>query len=224
MILMDIKKHLNESLDSDASGDAYYIVNEATLKLQEVKPYIEEDSKQEALYNKIIIDLNELQVSFTENSVNESADPKVVEQLRKSKYYSGESLVQNYIRLQNQKDELEKQGKLTDRLRYEIDSRIGDLLLKSESTGQKVKKEPKVKHDDDYCNQAAADFVGDKMSDEFGTNWRDLPKDEIIGAVRKYTNEYGEANAQPEYANEDFYGDEADYNKVYNILINRNTN
>lgn len=343
---------IKESLDSDAAGDAYYKVNEAALKLQEVKPYIEEGSEAEKLYNKIMIDLNELQVSFTKSNLNEAmfkdindnsgirsyyemlwgqepqseydkmllqymnkhdeirekladarkafggnmknpeykkilqklaiedrknsklrsdaekipaeergqlyqdflqidkandddfarkrgyksfddyekanyglheeVDSNVVNKLRSSKYYSGEPLVQEYIKLERQKETLEKQGKLTDRVKYEIDRRIEDLLLKSEVTGQKAKEEPKVKHDDDYCNQAAADFVGDKMSDEFGANWRDLPQDKMIEAIKKYTNEYGEANAQPEYANEDFYGDEADYNKVYDILLGRN--
>lgn len=157
MLLMDIKNNLSESdnreriikesLDSDAAGDAYYKVNEVALKLQEVKPYIEEGSKQEVLYNKIMIDLNDLQVSFTEESINESHtsrdrvrksnlnedfDQDIISKLRSSKYYNGEGLVQSYIELQRQKDELEKQGKLTDALRTKFDDKIQELINKSE--------------------------------------------------------------------------------------------
>lgn len=77
-------------------------------------------------------------------------------------------------------------------------------------------------HDENYCNLAASDFVADKMYDEFGGSWRNMPEDEILDAVRRYTNEYGYANVEPEYADEDFYGDDADYRKVYDILMNKN--
>lgn len=77
-------------------------------------------------------------------------------------------------------------------------------------------------HSDEYCNLAASDFVADKMYDEFGNDWRNMPEDEILDAVRRYTNEYGYANVEPEYTDEDFYGDEADYREVYKILLGRN--
>lgn len=48
----------------ESTADAYYKVNDVSLKLQEVKPFIKEDSEEEKLYNNIMIALNELQMKL----------------------------------------------------------------------------------------------------------------------------------------------------------------
>ena len=79
----------------------------------------------------------------------------------------------------------------------------------------------KKRHTTKYCTIAAAEFVRDNMYDEFGANWRDMPQDEMIDAIAHYTNVYNDANVEPEYEGEDFYGDEANYNEVYDYLLGR---
>lgn len=61
---------LNEG--KQEADDAYYKVNDATLKLMEVKPFIKEGSDAEKLYTNLIIDLNNLQMELHNELLNES--------------------------------------------------------------------------------------------------------------------------------------------------------
>jgi len=70
-------------------------------------------------------------------------------------------------------------------------------------------------HSDDYCTIAATEFVVDRLP----SDWKNLSNDELKELVREEVNNYNNANVEPEYENEDFYGDEADYNKVFDYII-----
>ena len=56
----------------DEADDAYYKVNDVTLKLMEVKPFIKEGTDAEKLYTNIIIELNNLQMELHNELLNES--------------------------------------------------------------------------------------------------------------------------------------------------------
>lgn len=68
----EVYKESNLNEDQDVADEAYYKVNDVSLKLQEVKPFIKEDSEEEKLYNNIMIELNELQMSlYKKNTTKE---------------------------------------------------------------------------------------------------------------------------------------------------------
>lgn len=68
----EVYKESNLNEDQDVADEAYYKVNDVSLKLQEVKPFIKEDSDEEKLYNNIMIELNELQMSlYKKNTTKE---------------------------------------------------------------------------------------------------------------------------------------------------------
>lgn len=56
----------------EQADEAYYKVNDVTLKLMEVKPFIKEGSDAEKLYTNIIIELNNLQMELHNELLNES--------------------------------------------------------------------------------------------------------------------------------------------------------
>lgn len=72
---------LNE--DQATANEAYYKVNDVALKLQEVKPYIEEDSEAEKIYSSIMIELNDLQMYLHNTLLKEDmSDSEMVERLK----------------------------------------------------------------------------------------------------------------------------------------------
>lgn len=68
----EVYKESNLSEDQAKADEAYYKVNDVSLKLQEVKPFIKEDSDEEKLYNNIMIELNELQMSLYKNNTDKA--------------------------------------------------------------------------------------------------------------------------------------------------------
>lgn len=62
------------------ADEVYYKVNDVTLKLQEIKPYIKENSDAEKLYGDIIVKLNELQMMLHNEKLNES---EVIDKINK---------------------------------------------------------------------------------------------------------------------------------------------
>ena len=75
------------------------------------------------------------------------------------------------------------------------------------------------RHTMSYCNMAALDMVHDALSDELGPDWRKKSLSDIEDIVHETVFKYNEANAQPEYEDEDFYGDEADARAIYRYIL-----
>ena len=75
------------------------------------------------------------------------------------------------------------------------------------------------RHTMSYCNMAALDMVHDALSDELGPDWRKKSLSDIEDIVHDTVFKYNEANAQPEYEDEDFYGDEANARTIYRYIL-----
>ena len=75
------------------------------------------------------------------------------------------------------------------------------------------------RHTMSYCNMAALDMVHDALSDELGPDWRKKSLSDIEDIVHETVFKYNEANVQPEYEDEDFYGDEADARAIYRYIL-----
>ena len=75
------------------------------------------------------------------------------------------------------------------------------------------------RHTMSYCNMAALDMVHDALSDELGPDWRKKSLSDIEDIVHETVFRYNEANVQPEYEDEDFYGDEADARTIYRYIL-----
>ena len=75
------------------------------------------------------------------------------------------------------------------------------------------------RHTMSYCNMAALDMVHDALSDELGPDWRKKSLSDIEDIVHETVFRYNEANVQPEYEDEDFYGDEADARAIYRYIL-----
>lgn len=77
----------------------------------------------------------------------------------------------------------------------------------------------KQRHTMSYCNMAALDMCHDALSDELGSDWRHKSLSDIEDIVHSTVYKYNEANVQPEYEEEDFYGDEANAREVYQYIL-----
>lgn len=77
----------------------------------------------------------------------------------------------------------------------------------------------KKRHTMSYCNMAALDMVHDALSDQLGVDWRKKSLSDIEDIVHETVFRYNEANVEPEYENEDFYGDEANANEIYKYIL-----
>lgn len=75
------------------------------------------------------------------------------------------------------------------------------------------------RHTMSYCNMAALDMVHDALSDELGPDWRKKSLSDIEDIVHDTVFKYNEANVQPEYEDEDFYGDEANARTIYRYIL-----
>ena len=75
------------------------------------------------------------------------------------------------------------------------------------------------RHTMSYCNMAALDMVHDALSDELGPDWRKKSLSDIEDIVHETVFKYNEANVQPEYEDEDFYGDEANARTIYRYIL-----
>ena len=65
----------------------------------------------------------------------------------------------------------------------------------------------------------AIDMVKDALSDNLGADWRNKSLVDIEDIVHDTVYKYNEANVQPEYENEDFYGNEANANEIYKYIL-----
>lgn len=73
----------NLTEDQATADEAYYKVNDVSLKLQEVKPYIEEGSEAEKIYSSIMVELNDLQMNLHSKLLKEDmSDSEMVERLK----------------------------------------------------------------------------------------------------------------------------------------------
>lgn len=77
----------------------------------------------------------------------------------------------------------------------------------------------KKRHTMSYCNMAALDMCHDALSDQLGVDWRKKSLSDIEDIVHETVFRYNEANVQPEYEDEDFYGDEASAREVYQYIL-----
>ena len=77
----------------------------------------------------------------------------------------------------------------------------------------------KQRHTMSYCNMAALDMCHDALSDELGSDWRHKSLSDIEDIVHSTVYKYNDANVQPEYEEEDFYGDEANAREVYQYIL-----
>lgn len=75
------------------------------------------------------------------------------------------------------------------------------------------------RHTMSYCNMAALDMCKDTLSDELGPDWRHKSLSDIEDIVHDTVFKYNEANVQPEYEDEDFYGDEANARTIYRYIL-----
>ena len=75
------------------------------------------------------------------------------------------------------------------------------------------------RHTQDYCNKAALDMCYDALFDKLGSDWRHKSLADIEDVVHHTVFKYNEANTEPEFEEEDFYGDEANANDVYQYIL-----
>ena len=92
-----------------------------------------------------------------------------------------------------------------------------DLETYTDYSGDKPVE--RQRHTMSYCNMAALDMVRDALSDELGPDWRKKSLSDIEDIVHETVFKYNEANVQPEYEDEDFYGDEADARAIYRYIL-----
>ena len=74
-------------------------------------------------------------------------------------------------------------------------------------------------HNQEDINMMFVDMCKDALSDELGPDWRKKSLSDIEDIVHDTVFKYNEANVQPEYEDEDFYGDEADARAIYRYIL-----
>lgn len=74
-------------------------------------------------------------------------------------------------------------------------------------------------HNQEDINMTFVDMCKDALSDELGPDWRHKSLSDIEDIVHDTVFKYNEANVQPEYEDEDFYGDEADARAIYRYIL-----
>ena len=79
----------------------------------------------------------------------------------------------------------------------------------------------KQRHTQEYCNTEALQFVIDNLPSELGADWKKKSLVDIEDVVHELVNRYNYANVEPEYEDEDFYGDEANPREIYNAILDK---
>ena len=79
-------------------------------------------------------------------------------------------------------------------------------------------------NDQKQCNMAAVDMVKDALFNQLGSDWRKKSLVDIEDIVHDAVYKYNEANAQPEYKDEDFYCDEANAREIYQYILDNEIN
>ena len=92
------------------------------------------------------------------------------------------------------------------------DDKVNNIL---ESYRQSLKEG----HSQEDINMMFVDMCKDALSDELGPDWRHKSLADIEDIVHSTVFKYNEANVQPEYEDEEFYGDEANANTIYQYIL-----
>ena len=101
-------------------------------------------------------------------------------------------------------------------VQVEIDNNSDD---KVNNILENYKQGLKEGHSQEDINMMFVDMCKDALSDELGPDWRHKSLADIEDIVHSTVFKYNEANVQPEYENEEFYGDEANANTIYQYIL-----
>lgn len=101
----------------------------------------------------------------------------------------------------------------------DIDNYEKEMLNYASSRSEDKYDDLKEGHNQEDINMTFVDMCKDALSDELGPDWRKKSLSDIEDIVHDTVFKYNEANVQPEYEDEDFYGDEADARAIYRYIL-----
>ena len=101
----------------------------------------------------------------------------------------------------------------------DIDNYEKEILNYASSRSEDKYDDLKEGHNQEDINMMFVDMCKDALSDELGPDWRHKSLSDIEDIVHETVFRYNEANVQPEYEDEDFYGDEADARAIYRYIL-----
>ena len=101
----------------------------------------------------------------------------------------------------------------------DIDNYEKEMLNYASSRSEDKYDDLKEGHNQEDINMMFVDMCKDALSDELGPDWRKKSLSDIEDIVHDTVFKYNEANVQPEYEDEDFYGDEADAHAIYRYIL-----
>lgn len=101
----------------------------------------------------------------------------------------------------------------------DIDNYEKEMLNYASSRSEDKYDDLKEGHNQEDINMMFVDMCKDALSDELGPDWRKKSLSDIEDIVHDTVFKYNEANVQPEYEDEDFYGDEADARAIYRYIL-----
>lgn len=101
----------------------------------------------------------------------------------------------------------------------DIDNYEKEMLNYASSRSEDKYDDLKEGHNQEDINMMFVDMCKDALSNELGPDWRKKSLSDIEDIVHETVFRYNEANVQPEYEDEDFYGDEADARAIYRYIL-----
>ena len=101
----------------------------------------------------------------------------------------------------------------------DIDNYEKEMLNYASSRSEDKYDDLKEGHNQEDINMMFVDMCKDALSNELGPDWRKKSLSDIEDIVHDTVFKYNEANVQPEYEDEDFYGDEADARAIYRYIL-----
>ena len=101
----------------------------------------------------------------------------------------------------------------------DIDNYEKEMLNYASSRSEDKYDDLKEGHNQEDINMMFVDMCKDALSNELGPDWRKKSLSDIEDIVHDTVFKYNEANVQPEYEDEEFYGDEADARAIYRYIL-----
>ena len=101
----------------------------------------------------------------------------------------------------------------------DIDNYEKEMLNYASSRSEDKYDDLKEGHNQEDINMMFVDMCKDALFNELGPDWRKKSLSDIEDIVHDTVFKYNEANVQPEYEDEDFYGDEADARTIYRYIL-----
>lgn len=101
----------------------------------------------------------------------------------------------------------------------DIDNYEKEMLNYASSRSEDKYDDLKEGHNQEDINMMFVDMCKDALSNELGPDWRKKSLSDIEDIVHDTVFKYNEANIQPEYEDEEFYGDEADARAIYRYIL-----